>query len=220
MPCAARDPDLADQREDQVFGRHPGGQSTRDLYRKSTRLFLQQTLRREYMPDLGRADAEGEGAERTVRRGVAVAADDGLAGLRDAELRSDDVHDTAARILHAEQLDAELRAVLLQLPDLLRGRVDGDGCAAEHLLGAGRRRVVHRRQREIRPSQLEAPFAQHRECLRRSDFMRQVQIDEHHCGCICGLRCDLVGGPDLLEQRAGRGHLRPPPVRAATARCG
>jgi hypothetical protein len=66
------------------------------------------------MADLGGADAEGEGAERAVGAGVAVAADDGLAGLRDAELGSDDVHD-AAQVLHAEQLDAEVGAVLLEL---------------------------------------------------------------------------------------------------------
>ena len=58
--------------------------------------------------DLRRADAEGEGAERAVRARVAVAADDGLAGLRRAELRTDDVHDAALLVLQPEQLDAEL----------------------------------------------------------------------------------------------------------------
>ncbi len=53
-------------------------------------------------------------------------------------------------LLQAEQLDAELRAVLLELPDLLRRRLDGDRRAAEHLLGARRGRVIHRGEREIR----------------------------------------------------------------------
>ena len=166
IACAARDPDLADQREDQVLGRDPCRKSTVDLHRKGARLFLQQALRGEHMPDLGGSDAEGEGAERTVRRGVTVAADDGLPRLRDAELRADDVDDSSAGVLQAQQFDAELCAVPLELPDLLRGRIDGDGRAAEHLLGARRGRVVHRRQGEVGPSHLQAPFAQGAECLR------------------------------------------------------
>jgi hypothetical protein len=43
--------------------------------------------------DLGRADAEGQRAEGAMRRGVAVAADDGHARQGEALLRPDDVHD-------------------------------------------------------------------------------------------------------------------------------
>ena len=43
-------------------------------------LSLKQALRREDVLDLARADAEGERAERAVRRRVAVAADDGQPG--------------------------------------------------------------------------------------------------------------------------------------------
>jgi hypothetical protein len=45
------------------------------------------------MLDLAGADAEGERAERAVRRRVAVAADQGRAGQREALLRPDDVDD-------------------------------------------------------------------------------------------------------------------------------
>jgi hypothetical protein len=51
--------------------------------------------------DLARADAEGHRAEGTVRRGVAVAADDGDARHRETQLRADDVHD--ALLLVAER---------------------------------------------------------------------------------------------------------------------
>ena len=50
--------------------------------------------------------------ERAVRRGVAVAAHDGHAGLRQALLGADDVDDAPVRVAHAEELDAELLAVL------------------------------------------------------------------------------------------------------------
>src|SRR5256886_3838989 len=48
------------------------------------RLALQQALRREHVADLGGADAEGQRPEGAVRAGVAVAAHDGLARLREA----------------------------------------------------------------------------------------------------------------------------------------
>ena len=46
-------------------------------------LRLQQALRGQHVADLGGADAEGQCAEGAVRAGVAVAADDGLARLRE-----------------------------------------------------------------------------------------------------------------------------------------
>ena len=56
-------------------------------------LRLQQRLRGQHVLDFARADAEGQGAERAVRRRVAVAADDRHARLRVAQLGADDVDD-------------------------------------------------------------------------------------------------------------------------------
>ena len=47
-----------------------------------------ERLRREHVAHLRRADAERDRAERAVRRGVAVAAADRHARLRQAELRA------------------------------------------------------------------------------------------------------------------------------------
>ncbi len=123
-PVPPDTPTRADDREDQVLGGDPGGQFALDVDREGLRLALQQALRREHVADFGAADAEGEGAERAVGAGVAVAADDGHAGLGGAELRTDDVHDAAPRIAHAEQLDAELGGIALQLAHLLGGGVE------------------------------------------------------------------------------------------------
>ena len=131
-----------------------------------------------------------------------VAADDGLARLRDAELGPDDVHDAAAAVLQVEQLDAELPRVDLELLHLLRRRIDRDGHAAEHLLGARRRRVIHGRQREVRPAQLEAARAQFRVGLRRRHLVREMQVDEQDGGSIGGLGNDHVVVPDFLEHRS------------------
>ncbi len=53
--------------------------------------------------------------------GVAVAADDGHAGFRQSEFRSNDVHDALVGRLNVVELDAELGAVAAQRVDLLCG---------------------------------------------------------------------------------------------------
>ena len=77
---------------------------------------LQQALRRQHVRHLAGADAERQRAERAVGAGVAVAADDRHARLGQPQLRPDDVHDALPLVAQRVQLDAELGAVLLQLP--------------------------------------------------------------------------------------------------------
>ena len=57
---------------------------------------LHETLRRQHVLDLARADPECECAEGAVRCGVRVAADDRHTRLRNAELGSDHMHDALA----------------------------------------------------------------------------------------------------------------------------
>jgi hypothetical protein len=74
--------------------------------------------------DLGGADAEGERAERAVRRGVAVAADDGHPRLGEPELRPDDVDDPLAAGAGGVDRHAELGAVPRERVELrLRERI-------------------------------------------------------------------------------------------------
>ena len=68
--------------------------------------------------DFGGADAEGERAEGSVGTGVRVAADDGHAGLGEAELGADDVDDSLLGGLDVVELDAELGAVAAEGFDL------------------------------------------------------------------------------------------------------
>ena len=71
------------------------------------------------MLDFRGADAIGERAEGAMRRGVAVAADDGGAGQGEALLRADDVDDALSLIELVEIFDAEVLGVLRQRRDLL-----------------------------------------------------------------------------------------------------
>ncbi len=200
MAGAAVDADLADHGEHDVLGRHAGRQPAIDDDLERLRLALQQALRGQHVADFGGADAEGEGTERAVRAGVAVAADDGLAGLRGALLGPDDVHDAAARVLQPDQVHAELGAVHFQLAHLPRGRFELDRQAAENLGRVGGRRVVHRRERAVEPAHLEVAGAQHVERLGRGDLVRQVQVDVQDRGRVGRLGHDDVPLPHFLEQ--------------------
>ena len=68
-----------------------------------------QRLGGEDVLDLAGADAERQGPEGAVRRGVAVAADDGHARLGDAELRADHVDDPLARCCGARTAGCRTR---------------------------------------------------------------------------------------------------------------
>ena len=187
-----------------------------DVDRQRLRLALQQALRREHVADLRRADAEGEGAERAVRARVRVAADDRRARLRRAELGPHDVHDAAVAAREAAQLDAEILAVALHLPHLLRGRRLADDLEIlQRLDGHGRRRVIERREAAIGAAHGQALRAQQVERLRRRDLVQQVQVDVEDGRRVVRLGHDDVRGPNLLEQRLHERSLDGDGARAA-----
>ena len=132
---AAGGADLADDREDHVLGGAAERQLAVDADPHVLRPLLQQRLGRQHVLDLGGADAEGERAEGAVRRGVAVAADDGHAGQGEALLGADDVDDALADVVDVEQRDAELAAVLLQGLDLDARALVGDAACERSVVG-------------------------------------------------------------------------------------
>ena len=136
-------------------------------------------------------------AERAVRAGVAVAANDGHAGLGESELRADDVHDALILRSHVEELNAELAAVLAQRLDLLRGDGFEDGKRER------RRRIVviDGGDGAFRAANLAPCGAQTIEGLRRSDLVNQVQVDVNQRRLIAGL-ANYVLVPDFLEKCA------------------
>ena len=76
VALAAAGAGVRDEGEDQVLGGDAVGQRPVDGDRHRLRLGLRQRLRGEHVLDLAGADAEGDRAERAVRGGVRVAADD------------------------------------------------------------------------------------------------------------------------------------------------
>ena len=115
---AARSGQPGDDVEDDVLGfdARPKRPVHGDAH--APRLGLDDALAGEDHFDLRRPHAERHGAQRPVRRGVAVAADDGHARLGEAQFGTDDVHDALPGVAHAEMLDAEPGAVGRQRFDL------------------------------------------------------------------------------------------------------
>ena len=118
MAGAAGRADLADDGEDDVLGGDAFGQRAVDAHQHVLGLGLDQRLGGEHMLDLARADAVRQRAEGAVRRGMAVAADDGGAGQREALLGPDHMHDALAAVALVIILDAEILGVLGERGDL------------------------------------------------------------------------------------------------------
>ena len=194
MPDGSADADPADRSEDDVLGSDAERPLARVEDPHRLGVLPRQALRREHVLHLGRADAEGEGAEGAVRRGVAVAADDGQPRLRETQLRPDDVDDALAPAAGRVERDPELLAVRAQRLEL---------CARERIGDRPGERgdvVVHRRDREIRAAHRASREAQPLECLRRGDLVDQMEVDVEE-GRLARRLVDDMALPDPVEQR-------------------
>ena len=176
---AAGGADLADDGEDDVLGAHARRRLAVDGDPHVLGLLLDQRLGGEHVLDLGRADAMGERAEGAVGRGVAVAADDGHAGEREALLGPDDVDDALAAVELVEILDAEILGVLGERRDLDRRFRIVDAVAAV----GGRHVVVDDGERLLRRAHLPAGQAQALEGLRARHLVDEVPVDIEDARC-------------------------------------
>src|ERR1700733_12534441 len=125
------------------------------------------------MLDIARTDAEGERAERAMRGGVRVTADDRRARQGPALLGPHNVDDALTNIVHREIFDTKFPRIGFESCDLMRGfRI----CNARR---AVRRRhiVVRNGQREIGTADFAAGCAQTFERLRTRYLMYQMPID-------------------------------------------
>ena len=164
-----------------------------------TRLGLDHALGRQHVLDLAGADPERERAERAVRGGVRVAADDRHPGLGHAQLGADHVHDPLVLGAQRVQRDPELLAVALERlhlhPRELVSDLRGDAGAV------GRDVVVDGGERPVGAADLASREAQAVERLRAGHLVDEVQVDVEQAGR------DLVGVPDLVEQGLWHGSL-------------
>src|SRR6266568_4655684 len=156
---------------------------------------LHQALRGKDVLDLAGADTEGQRAKGAVRGSVAVAADDGLPRLRDAQFRADDVHDALVAAVHIEQAHAGFAAVLLEGIELqLRGLVNDRQRAVGRWYG-----VVHHGECQIGAADLAAFGAETGKGLGRSALMDQVAVNVDERG-LAGRFVNNMGVPDFLVE--------------------
>ena len=194
LPAAGADP--RDDREDDVLRRDAVAQLSVHRDGHGLERPQRQRLRGEHVLDLGRADAERERAERAVRRGVTVTAHHRHPGLRQAELRPDDVHDALFDVTHRVQPDPELRAVLaervhLRLGDRVRDRQ----------LDVDRRDVVVlRRDGEVRPAHGATGQSQSVERLGARHLVDEVEVDVQEVRFGAGAVPDDVLVPNLFGE--------------------
>jgi hypothetical protein len=195
VPLAASRADLRDDGEDDVLRRDAGRQLAVHRHGHLLGLVLRQGLRGEDVLDLAGADAERERAEGAVGGRVAVTADDRHAGLGEAQLRADHVHDALVAVAHRGQPDTELGGVLPQRLDLRPADRVGDGREDVE----GRDVVVLGRHREVGAADRAAGGPETVEGLRAGHLVHQVQIDVEQVGLTRGA-AHHVGLVDLLRQ--------------------
>ncbi len=155
------------------------------------------------MFDFGGADAEGQRAERAMRRGMGIATHDGHARLGEALLRPNDVHDALADIVHFIIGHAEIAAVLLERFDLDARFLIDDALAA---IGS-RHVVVGHGESGFGAAHFAAGRTQTFERLRTGDFMHQMTIDIEHAGAVV-LAMHQMAVPNLVEHGARRRRWR------------
>jgi hypothetical protein len=183
-----------DEGENDVLGQNPPLQSAVHPHLVGLRFHLQQALRGKHVFHLAGADAKGQGAECAVSGRVAVAANHRHAGLGQAELWADHVHNALAIAMNTVEADAELPAILVKLFDLLATELIDDGQRA-----VGRRNaVVDRGQCHLGTADFQTALAEALEGLRGSDFVDQVQVDVDQRGCA-RLLVDHVRIPEFFD---------------------
>ena len=188
--------DPGDHREHDVLGGDAVAELAVDGDRHRPERLQRQGLGGEHVLDLGGADAEGQGAERPVRGGVAVAADDGHARLGEAQLRADHVHDALLGVAHRKDRDAELLAVAAQGLDLGAAHRVGDRA------GRGGDVVVLGGEGEVGAAHRAPAQAQPVERLRAGDLVQQVEVDVEQVGLTLAA-AHHVRLPHLLGQCSG-----------------
>ena len=183
VALAAAGAGLGDDGEDDVLGRDAVGQLAVDGDRHRLRPVHGQRLGGEHVLDLAGADAERERAERAVRGGVRVAADDRHARLGDPELRADDVDDALLGVAHRVDAHAELGAVLAQRLDLGAADLVLDRTRSEQRQRVvGRGVVVLGGQREIGTVHRAAGQPKAVERLRARHLVHEVHVDVQQVG--------------------------------------
>ena len=204
MARAARSGEFRDDIEDDILGFDARTQRAVDRNAHRAGFGLEDALAGEDHFDLRSPHAERHGAQSSVGRSVAVAADDRHARLGESQLGADDVHDALLGVSHAEVLDAVAGAVLgqrLDLPPRLR-------LPDRKVLVDGRDVMVGRGRDLRRTRDAEAAAFDPRESHGRRHLVDILPVDVEHAAAAV-LDTHRVRVPYLVQKRSS--HINPPP---------
>src|SRR3984957_633616 len=213
MPCRASRADPADNGENDIFGAHASAEPPIDGDAHRLWHALPKRLGRQDVVGFGHSKAKGEGADRAMRRSMAVCADDDHSGLADALFGTNDVYDAVPLVLQAEHLDAKVGGVLRERLHHVPPFGVGDLCRLARI----RRHVVIRRRECL---QWRMRF----EPARRQEFegrgvavVNEMAINVEQSLAVRPLK-NAVSRPDLLEHGASRcGRHEEPPFSTPSA---
>jgi hypothetical protein len=177
---AASRANLADHRQYDILGGHAGRCLAVDTDQHGTGFFQYQTLGRQGMFDFGCADTERQRPEGAMSGSMAVPTNHGHAGQGSTLLRTDDMHDPLAQIVHAEFRDAVGLAVLIQGLNLQPGNRIVDAVAA---IGGGHI-VIRGSQIGIQTPRLASGQTQAFESLGGGHFVDQMSINIDQRGAV------------------------------------
>ena len=186
--------DLADNRQDDVLAADPEADPAGDVDTHHLRFALPQGLGRHDVLDLGRADAEGDAAERPVRGGVRIAADQGEARQGDALFGADHMDDAVAVVGHAEMGKAHFLGKGGQHFDRFphfarRNIVDRLGGGGHAVIGDAEQLVRFPDRKALRLQRVEGAEMQ---------VVRQMPVDIEQDVAVFALEDDVLV-PDFLE---------------------
>src|SRR5207302_9766809 len=193
VTVATANADLSDDGENQVFCGDASGALSVEENVQRLRARLNETLRRENVLNFAGTNAERQSAECAVCGGVAVAANNRLSGLRDAQFRTDDVHDALILAVHVKKADAGFAAVFFEGVKLGFRVVIEDG---QRAVSSGVR-MVHHRKREIGAAGFAAFGSAPGERLGRGAFVDEVAVNIDDGG-LARLLVNDVRVPDSL----------------------
>ena len=121
---------------------------------------------------------------------------------RESFFRSDNVHNALMLVTERVHRNAVVVAVLAEDIQLLRRHRIRDWNDAKLISRRRRRAVIHCANREIGTPHRQPTLAQHRESLRRSHLVHEMQVDIQHRRRILALVPHGMGVPYLLKQCA------------------
>ena len=146
MPGGTTRSDLVDYSEDHVFRCHAKWQIALDIDAEILRFILLQALRGKHVLDLARADPECQGAERSVRRSMRIAADDRHSRLRQALFGAENVDNSLLDAVEIVKPNPKFGTVFPQRFDLF----GGDRIIERKVPVYGRDRVIERGEGQFR----------------------------------------------------------------------